>query len=501
MSEPTTQPRPSGPGFLLLFVFVQSVAAGLSVLGTVELFHKIRHDDCLQTVPIHIPETYPCDNLPGYGPSVMVYYSVVAVLTVLVAGPYARLMDGKGRETVTMMMAASGLFNACGDIWLYLCASVPQLNSTIYPAMISAVFKGLGGASMITQAAHWSLMATSTSPNRRSTFMSLVLFITWVGSGVSLAGSAALAPLENKALTPMLAFWGWTIYSLAVAGLLHKEADPVPSVLVRPTEDGPKPFPIGVGSIWAPVSLLFKDSTTGLITATYAMAVVALNAFDCLLAVGSDLPGFDGAKNTLALMTLPTLRCLIVLSLVPAFVTIYQWRRKEQPVEIKQSQDEPSEADALLADTDADTPAPKQPTSEQPTSPPPDGWGRAWKQDLLITRWGFLIGGAGVLFTSFSKSLEWYIAGSSLTALIVPAAVATTSIATMHAHPSELSRTMMGFALIDSVAMLLRLIPTVLASNDVNVMLPARPILMVVVFAMIGGSLVPRFIRRDVKSD
>lgn len=110
-----TQPTRGHPAIILVYAFLQSLGAGITVLPILFLFRDIARKRCQSLAP---SELDPRDAETIYTPPVIVYFSVVSVLGLLVSGPFGKLVDAKGRKAV---MTVIGLLHCCGDIWLYMC--------------------------------------------------------------------------------------------------------------------------------------------------------------------------------------------------------------------------------------------------------------------------------------------------------------------------------------------------------------------------------------------
>ena len=110
-----TQPTRGHPATFLIYAFLQSLGAGLTVLPILFLFRDIARKRCQSLAP---PDLDPCNAATIYTPPVIVYFSIVSILGLLVTGPFGKLVDAKGRKAA---MTAIGLLHCCGDIWLYLC--------------------------------------------------------------------------------------------------------------------------------------------------------------------------------------------------------------------------------------------------------------------------------------------------------------------------------------------------------------------------------------------
>lgn len=108
-------PTRGHPATILVYAFLQSLGAGITVLPTLFLFRNIARKECRSLTS---SESDPCNAIPVYTPPVIVYLSIVFVLGLLVTGPTSKLVDAKGRKAV---MVGIGLLHSTGNIWLHTC--------------------------------------------------------------------------------------------------------------------------------------------------------------------------------------------------------------------------------------------------------------------------------------------------------------------------------------------------------------------------------------------
>ena len=108
-------PTRGHPATILVYAFLQSLGAGVTVLPTLFLFRNIARKECRSLTS---SESDPCNTIPVYTSPVIVYLSIVFVLGLVVTGPMGKLVDAKGRKVV---IVGIGLLHSTGNIWLHTC--------------------------------------------------------------------------------------------------------------------------------------------------------------------------------------------------------------------------------------------------------------------------------------------------------------------------------------------------------------------------------------------
>ncbi|TCD65507.1 hypothetical protein EIP91_002555 [Steccherinum ochraceum] len=500
MAEHETSRRRRAARIILPYAFLQSFAASSSIIPTLQLFHDIKHRECMRTCIAHVLEFNPCDFFPtAYGPAATVFFSIIAVLSLLSAGSYGHLLDRKG---IKMVMVISGLLNAGGDVWLYVCGQVPSLSENVSPSMFAAVLKGIGGAWIVTQAAHWTYVSFTATPKSSSAYFSVVLFTTWAGSASSVVISAVLVNHGPKYLGFVLAFSCWIAYVLAAAMLPNNGIDSSSNDPDKETKWIPSRFTacnilILLKAIAQPVVLMFHNLISGLLFAAYTCSVVALNIFDTMLSYRGQQSTFQSTKDDLALIAIPATRLLMALCLLPLLSVVHhRWVQARNRLTVRPFIG-PDKPRGFVRDSygSSDVHTSSSTTLHSHTA---SDVNTAWTQDIAIAQCCLLAGAVGVLISLVKQSITVYLVGACVASLMVPATPALTSLVVQKARPGELGSTLMGLAMIDVLAVYMRFIPIALSfrGSYVELTVPTEPILIAIMAVMITGCALVWLVKR-----
>ncbi|EKM49726.1 uncharacterized protein PHACADRAFT_214248, partial [Phanerochaete carnosa HHB-10118-sp] len=149
---------------ILPLAFFQAVAQGLSSLPSIYLFRAIRCEEYRATTPPHMFEDDICRSpivQKAYSKDIIIYTTVSAVLSVVLAGPYGRVSDIRGRKRA---LTISATLNALGNVWLVLCSFFATLRSP-WLVQLAAVLQGLGGGFSIITAIQNAAITDTSAPS------------------------------------------------------------------------------------------------------------------------------------------------------------------------------------------------------------------------------------------------------------------------------------------------------------------------------------------------
>jgi len=481
-TEQQAHPGRSRPATILFYILLQTFAAGLSANCIVLFFRDIKRRQCQDNPPIHIPE-YDICILVDVRPAVTLYIGISAFMSLVFSGPLGRLLDVKGRRE---LMAACGLLNASGDIWLYVCASVPALSHSIYPPMLAAVFKGMGGASIVVQAAHWSFIASAARAEQRSIFFSLALFMSWAGSGLAFWGSAVYELIQQYAGGFMISFWCWVIYSLGIGGLLRDGG------ATGGGEPATWSFPVLFQSVVNPIRFILSGPTLRWLVVSFIAAELSLRAFDNLFTLSVERHELKSLPTQFIYAAVPLIRFLVIPFFLPLFVAIHCRFTHTNSLQESQASDEPSEQTPLLAGAVANK-----------IDRPFVATSKLWRRESAISLIGFLAGIIGVGLAYLSQSPGQFILGTTVVALIGPTLPMILSMITLQAEPLKMGSTLTGFCMLEGVGLLLGIIPTLRSIYGVTT--PTLSTMTILsggaVLSFCGAAIMSLFLRPAIQSE
>ena len=130
MGTQTVHQRRGHPALVLLLVVLQCIGTEIVTGPTGTLFFRMRQFvECQGSEPLSQPsatELDPCVStaLDTYYSYLQTYERIVTLLGLLMSGPLARFMDVAGPGKRELVMAASAICMALGDIWLYACGEL-----------------------------------------------------------------------------------------------------------------------------------------------------------------------------------------------------------------------------------------------------------------------------------------------------------------------------------------------------------------------------------------
>ncbi|KAH8085982.1 hypothetical protein BXZ70DRAFT_555715 [Cristinia sonorae] len=385
MVTTVTNEKPLRPRTILPYIFLQSLASGFSVIAISTLFREIKYEECKKHEPPHIPEIDTCSGRTlTYGVEISTFYGIMALSSFLAVGPLAVLVN---IGTVKYVMAAAGLLNLCGDMWLYMCTWIPPHQCPSSLVMLAAVFKGLGNASVIAEAAQWNFIANAARPSRRSMSFSLALVTSWIGYRLSVGGASLYYKSPGPAL--IIGCVCWSVYAITAAWRLP---DVPPPAGYQAT-----PWTLGryLRSTVEPFRMMFRDTAVSLLTVSYLFASVATVADDGLIHLAVTRFGEGSPELVHFVFGRPLLQGMIALIILPVAIHLHQrWRKEEGRIAL------PTDSQVL---------------QDEPTdSLPPPAYDAqlkyAFEQDLWIVPLSFLVGACGFLLAAVNQSPTMVIA-------------------------------------------------------------------------------------------
>jgi len=451
-----TQPTTRRPIIILFYVFLQALAASFSTVFTTILFRDIVYRQCQRSgPPASIPEVDPCHLESSV--ALPLFFGLTIMLSFVVAGPFGRIMDMRGRKGV---MAASGLLNVAGDLWLYVCASVPALHSSIYPAMLSAILKGIGGASLVMQVAHWSLIAVTTRPARRSVWFSLALFTSWIGYWLARMIAFVTGMVAKCDMGFMVTAGCWTAYALAAAGPLRDE----PVAHDGDSDIAPWTITIVLRSVIEPIRLLLRPSSLTVLAISYAAAHLVVGALDSFFFLA--VSRFRGGSQSISFFFVFTqyFPVAVALCALPLFVAIYRWVYKDKlhqtRTEASKTRTKASQTSPLLASRSVVNEADGTASTEDVGASSEMTF--LWEEEATISRISFIAAAVGVLVALLGRSVVVYIIGISMAMFIIPALPFILAMVTYKAETPKMASTLTGVAILESIVASLRAAPTIM---------------------------------------
>ncbi len=309
-------------------VFLQSLAIALAELPVTYLLRELR---CAEYNLPHIPEFDVCilpEVQQAHSTDLAIYLAVVAVLSVVVSGPYGQLSDNRGRKTA---MGLAATLNGLGDVWLTICGgwfrpvrvfscssldTAALSNSPFHVPIalhVAAVLKGFGGGFSVINAAQIAYVADTSSTAARSSYMGLTLVMYWIASSIGPILSAALLEDGGFAYAFLLAAGVWALY-LAYSLVVQESHAPPPQHEAGDTsadsdeadqDTSTEESTLGawklrvdvlLSAIVEPLKLVFGHSTLRWLGIVVFAMLFALGAFDTLVVYCDHEFGMDSIE-------------------------------------------------------------------------------------------------------------------------------------------------------------------------------------------------------------
>ena len=132
MGTQTVQRRMAHPALALLFLFLQSIGTEIATGSTTVLLYNVQNSVVCDFRNVQ-PEPSASDPCPlsfgALNASRQTYDNIILLLSLLMAGPFARLMDIRGPGRRGHAMAVCATFMALGDVLLYICGALSSVET------------------------------------------------------------------------------------------------------------------------------------------------------------------------------------------------------------------------------------------------------------------------------------------------------------------------------------------------------------------------------------
>lgn len=443
----------SHPSAILPLAFLQALAVGLNSLPITYLFRAVR---CAE-YRAHLPAGPVPDDVcrapavqKAYSTDIAVYATLLAVLGIVVAGPYGRLSDVRGRKAA---LALSVAFNALGDAWLVLCSLLAPLRT---PGLIQlgAALQGLGGGFSVVMAGQNAFVADTSTPATRSYYMGLALVMFWAGHAVGPLVSGALLNHELYTTNFAVTALAWLLYlpylhfvvrePREARGRDEGEVDPAQQPVASGTLDAAR-------SVVEPMVILGQHLPLLLLSVIMTGSILAIGVFNFLVPFCDTKFGLKPSEAGIVNASSAFTRAISLMALLPLLVKGYQWL-----VNDSKSLLAPAPVSDLLSADEA-TPLLAEATAEAP----PDSSVCATKaasvsQELAILRLCLVLDALGMLALERSRSVREVLLATVLSAFGAPAGPSMQALLTLAAPPDEVGRVLAGLGVLQSVAVALR---------------------------------------------
>ncbi|EKM49725.1 uncharacterized protein PHACADRAFT_33288 [Phanerochaete carnosa HHB-10118-sp] len=416
----------------------------------------------------------------AYSKDIIIYTTVSAVLSVVLAGPYGRVSDIRGRKRA---LTISATLNALGNVWLVLCSFFATLRSP-WLVQLAAVLQGLGGGFSIITAIQNAAITDTSAPSELSLCMGRTYLLSWISIIIGLGISANLLDVNLYVTNFGTNVLIWLVYLLYLHFVVRE-------VRVPPAEDNadvaaaaapgeattyqsiPSRLLAATRSVFEPMTILARHTTLLFLSIAIVGTTLSIGVFSLIIPYCDTKFGLEPSEAGLITAAWSVSRAVIVVFLLPMFLAAYQWlawlanwkrpERKPASVHIDVAADETA---PLLVEA---TQEPQADENTQTTAPSPSASKR-----LAMIRICLMVSALGMLATESSRNVGEVALGlcSAYSALQYPSDTMTTAtvassfgtlavpfmqaLLTLAAPPGATGRVLAGLSILQSAAIALR---------------------------------------------
>ncbi|EKM49729.1 uncharacterized protein PHACADRAFT_154268 [Phanerochaete carnosa HHB-10118-sp] len=449
------------PSVVLPLAFLQALAVGLDNLPSAYLFRAIRCKEYLATSPSHAPEDDICRSpvvQKAYSTDIAVFATILAVLGIVLSGPYGRVSDFRGRKRA---LTISAVLNVLGNAWLALCSfSAPLRKSWLL--QIAAVVQGLGGGVPVVMAGQNAFIADTSFPGERSSYMGLALGMFWAGNAVGPLVSAVLLNKDLYTINFVITVLVWVLYLLYLLFVVREVRVPVAEHYAdanaadapdRATEYQSVASRLfaPVRSVFEPVIILVQHVTLLLLSIALAVGVFCLGVFHLIIPYCDTKFGLGPSEAGIISAAWSVSRAASVMFLLPMCVAAYQWL-----VNRKQAAKQLATAYATVP-ADETAPLLAEATQElQASESTPPAEATSISRELTIVRVCLVLDALGMLAVGCSRNANEVVFATVVGAFGAPAGPSMQALVTLAAPPGETGRVLAGLSILQSAAVALR---------------------------------------------
>ncbi|EKM49728.1 uncharacterized protein PHACADRAFT_265378 [Phanerochaete carnosa HHB-10118-sp] len=444
---------------ILPLAFLQALAVGLGGLPATYLFRAIRCEEYRKTLPPHVPEDDICRSAivqKAYSTDIAIYTTVLAVLSIVLSGPYGRVSDIHGRKRALTIAVA---LNAFGDTWFVLCSLFAPLRTSWF-LQLAAVLQGLGGGFSVVMAGQNAFIADTSAPSKRSYYMGLSLVMWWVGNTVGPLISAVLLDEGLYTINFGIIVVIWALYLsyllFAVREVHVPLAEESACAAAALGENAAHRSAVSrllaaMISVVEPIIILGQHISLLLVSIAMAGTVLAIGVFNLIIPYCDTKFGMEPSEAGLLTAVWSVARAITVTFLFPMFLAAYQWLTNRN-----QSTEEPTSIHDTVP-TDETTPLLAEATHEpQASESTPPAEATSISQEIIVVRICLLLDALGMLAIERSRNVGEAIFATAMSSLSAPAGPSMQALVTLAAPPGEIGRVLAGLSILQSAAVALR---------------------------------------------
>ncbi|GJE91947.1 MFS general substrate transporter [Phanerochaete sordida] len=452
------------PSAVLPLAFLQALVVGLDSLPVTYILREIRCDEYRATMAPHIPEDDVCrapEVQAAYSTDLAVFATILAVLSVVLSGPYGRLSDTRGRKRALTVAVA---LNLLGDVWFTLCAFLPPLRKPVF-FHLGAALQGLGGGFSVVLAGQNALIADTSAPHERSFYMGLALVMWWSGTAVGPLLSGVLVEGRLYTLAFALCVLLWALYLPYVAFVVREARDSeaeactaAPSdAAAAATDEAPPRQSLasrlrdGLRMVLEPMIILVQHLPLLLLSISMAGTVLAVGVFGWVIPYCDVKFGLPAWEAGIVTASWSIARAVSVMFLLPVFLTAYQWLTAR-----KKSQTQPVPApDPNTARASETTPLLAE-AAQQNSESASQLDASSLSQELTIVRVCLVLDAIGMFAIERSRNTGEVILAAIVSSFGAPAGPSMQALLTLAAPPGEVGRVLAGLSILQSAAAAVR---------------------------------------------